>query len=184
MSDEMARSVLPMSLLYVPTASDSLLPPPVRSSPFLPHSSSTHSSSTHSHFSSFRPHPGRFSNLLRAFLTSEATCGKAASRSSPGPSFHWPTSLLPHATWSGGSRWRCWPGGRRTSLTFIRARSSAMYVVLRCYGVTALQCYGVMLLGEREESRDRDGERYNCEREREKRTETETERDTTVNVRL
>ena len=51
-------------------------------------------------------------------------------------------------------------------------------------GITVLCCYGVMLLGEREESRDRDGERYNCEREREKRTETETERDTTVNVRL
>ena len=161
MSDEMARSVLPMSLLYVPTASDSLLPPPVRSSPPLPHSSSTHSSSTHSHFSSSRPHPGRFSNLLRAFLTSETTYFKAALRSSPGRSFHWPTSLLPHATWSGGSRWRCWPGGRRTSLTFIRARSSAMYVVLRCCVVTVLCCW-----------------------EREKRAETETERDTTVNVRL
>ena len=153
MSDEMARSVLPMSLLYVPTASDSLLPPPVRSSPPLPHSSSTHSSSTHSHFSSSRPHPGRFSNLLRAFLTSEATYGKAALRSSPGPSFHWPTSLLPHATWSGGSRWRCWPGGRRTSLTFIRARSSAMYVVLRRYGVTVLWCYVVGR--ERREQRQR-----------------------------
>ena len=76
--------------------------------------------------------------------------------------------------------------GGKTYLPNIHSRAKLGDVrgitVLRRYGVTVLWCYVVGR--ERRESRDRDGERYNCEREREKRTETETERDTTVNVRL